>query len=285
LTGAERNWDSWGIPAKSTKPSFSPDRKHIAVAIIDPATRNRDIWVYDVLSGIPRRFTFDPAQELASAWSPDGQTIIFNSARRGHLDLYRKGFGGAGAEQLLYADENEKFPRAWSPDGRFLLYETVSFDPRKGRGLWLLPDPGGPAAERKPAPFAPGSGNRSNGQFSPDGQWIAYQSDESARYEIYVAPFPAPGAQRQISTAGGDQPRWRGDGEEIFYMSPENRLMAADVSTGAVIPLFATPFVRAGGMNYDVSADGQRFLVRILPPRTDADPIAVVQNWVAGLKK
>jgi len=100
-----------------------------------------------------------------------------------------------------------------------------------------------------------------------------------------VAPFPGPGGKRQISTAGGDQPRWRGDGKEIFYMSPENRLMAADLSTGAVTPLFVTPFVRAGGMNYDVSADGQRFLVRILPSRTDADPIAVVQNWVAGMKK
>jgi len=292
--GAQLAWfDRRGTPrgflgnpgGEINETEFSPDRKYLTLAIIDPATRNRDIWIFDVLRGIPSRFTFDPAEERRAIWSPNGQTIVFNSARQGHFDLYRKAFRGAGAEERLYADESDKYPETWSPNSKFLLYETVSLDAQKKRALWILSDPGGQAAERKPAPFAPGPDNHSNGQFSPDGQWIAYQSDESARYEIYVAPFPGPGGKRQISTAGGDQPRWRGDGKEIFYMSPENRLMAADLSTGAVTPLFATPFVRAGGMNYDVSADGQRFLVRILPSRTDADPIAVVQNWVAGLKK
>jgi len=155
--------------------------------------------------------------------------------------------------------------------------------------LPMMPERSG--AGRKPFPFAQTPFSERSGRFSPDGNWIAYQSDESQRPEIYVAPFPGPGGKRQISTAGGIQPRWRQDGKEIYYIAPDGRLMAAAVTVkgdvldvGAVSPLFAITSV-VGGYQYDVSADGQHFLVRAPTTATAAQPLTLVQNWTAALKK
>jgi len=265
---------------------FSSDRKAVAVSIIDPATGSSDIWLYDVVRGLRTRFTFDPSVKQEAVWSPDGNGIIFDSA----ADLYRKASSGAGAEELLYADKLGKSPKSWSPDGKFLLY-TVNAGPKTGFDNWVLPLTG----ERKPFPFAQTAFNERNGQFSPDGRWIAYSSDESQRNEIYVALFSgsvgATVGKRQISTAGGAYPRWRRDGKELFYIAPDRRLMAAEVSVkgttlevGAVHPLFG-PVNGAASFQYDVSADGQRILAIVAPEQQGAEPLTLVQNWAAALKK
>jgi hypothetical protein len=156
-----------------------------------------------------------------------------------------------------------------------------------GNDLFLLPTFG----DRKPLPFLNTQFNESEGKFSPDGRWIAYQSNESGRNEVYVAPFPGPGGKWQVSTGGGLQPRWRRDGSEIFYIDPRGNVMAAPVNgkgssfeIGVIKQLFAArtkPIRRS----YDVSADGQRFLINTLPEQMMSAPITVVVNWTAGLKK
>lgn len=278
-----------GEAAQFFRLNFSPDRRSLAVSITDQTSSNMDIWTYDVARASRTRFTFDPAVELIAVWSPDGRTLVFGSSRKGHSDLYRKSANSAGAEELLYADNLEKYPMSISPDGRFLLYQALG-DPKTGYDLWILPDPLNAPGAARPYPFLRTPFNEQNVQFSPDGHWIAYQSDESGRFEIYAAPFPGPGGKRQISTSGGTLPRWRADGKELFYMTPDQRLMAAEVmikggefETGGVHPLFG-PLPTSNGFQYDVSADGQRILA-ITPSKTASAPLTIVQNWPAGLKK
>jgi Tol biopolymer transport system component len=277
---------SLGEPAKFNRFNFSPDRKNVAVSIATGS--NPDIWLYDVARGPPRRFTFDPASELDVVWSPDGQTIIFDSNRNGHFDLNRRSANGSGAEEPLYIDNLEKYPTSISPDGKFLVYNAIG-DAKTGFDLWILPDPLGAPGNAKPYPFIRSQFNEQNGRFSPDGHWIAYESDDSARFEIYVAPFPGPGSKQQISTSGGRFPRWRADGKEIFYLATDLRLTVAEVAIKGdqilkdeVHPLFALPMNGAG--QYDASADGQRILA-ITPRQNASEPLTIVQNWPAGLKK
>jgi eukaryotic-like serine/threonine-protein kinase len=266
-------------------PQLSPDGRRVAVTIVDPTNGNEDVWLYDVARGLRIRFTVDPADERNLTWSPDGSRIVFASNRKGHFDLYQKASSGVGSDELLLESELDKYPMSWSPDGRFLLYLGV--DPKTKLDLWVLPLGG----DRKPFPFLQTEFNEANGQFSPDGRWIAYASDESGGNEIYVAPFPGPGAKQQISTSGGRQPRWRGDGKEIFYLAPDNKLMAAEVNgqgaslvVGAVRPLFEVhPYDY--GYVYDVTADGRRFLVNTAVEQKASAPITLVLNWTADLKR
>jgi Tol biopolymer transport system component len=231
--------------------------------------------------GLRTRFTFDPAEERVSTWSPDATRLIFNSSRKGHLDLYEKAASGSGTEEVLLADNSDKNP-SWSPDGRFIIYGVTG----NGADQFVLPLSG----DHKPAPFLHGQFNENVGQFSPDGRWVVYRSDEAGTAEIYVAPFPGPDGKWQISNGGGNYPRWRSDGTEIFYLAPDNKLMAAAVNgkgasfeVGAVKPLFDTR-ARLMRYPYDVSPDGQRFLINTFPEQV-ARPISVVLNWTAGLKK
>ena len=183
-----------------------------------------------------------------------------------------------------------KIPTSFSPDGAYLAY-WVQGDPKTGSDIWILPDPLGAPGTSKPYPFLRTEFNEQAPQFSPDGHWIAYQSNESGRYEVYVALFPGPGGKRQVSPAEGTLPRWRADGKELFYRAAGNRLMAAEVDTkgGAfevkkVEPLVGPMVGPTGSDYYDVSADGQRFLTLVpVEGKTDT-PLTVVQNWTAGLK-
>jgi serine/threonine protein kinase/Tol biopolymer transport system component len=275
-----------GNPAVSSDLELSPDGKRASVSIPGQAGNTRDIWLYDVARGLPTRFTFGTAIAFASIWSPDGSRIVFESSRKGHYDLYQKPVNGTGTEEVLLEDNLDKVPVSWSPDGRFILYVTLGGAP-KGDDLLVLPLSG----DRKPFPFLNTEFNEVNGRFSPDGRWVVYQSDESGKFEVYVAPFPGPGEKTQISTTGGIQPRWRHDGTEIFYLAPDIKLMATTVNgkgsrfeVGAVKPLFETS-INAVRNSYDVSADGQRFLVNTAPEQALSAPITIVLNWTAGLKK
>jgi eukaryotic-like serine/threonine-protein kinase len=277
-----------GDPAPYTDLELAPDGKRASVSIPDQAGKGRDIWFYDLGRGLRTRFTFGSADALTSLWSPDGSRVVFNSNRKGHYDLYQKASSGAGTEEVLLEDNLDKYPGSWSPDGRFILYVTGAATPRTGNDLFILPLSG----DRKPYPFLQTQFNERPGQFSPDGRWVAYFSNESGKYEVYVAPFPGPGGKWQISTGGGYFPRWRRDGTEIFYLAPDNKLMAAAVNgkggsfeVGAVKPLFGTHTSGGGRDRYDVSADGQRFLISTVPEQVASAPITIVLNWTAGLKK
>jgi len=265
----------------------SPDRKSAAVSV--QSRNNSDIWIYDLARGLRTRFTFDPAPEQEAVWSPDGRTIVFNSNRKGHFDLYRKNADGTGAEELLYGDGLDKSPTSWSPDGKFLLYNSNNGD------IWVAAmTPGQPAAPVETHPWLQTPFAEIQAQFSPDGKWVSYQSNESGRTEIYVAPFPGPGGKRQVSATGGTLARWRRDGKEIFFVAPDNKLMAVEVNvkgatleTGETHPLFG-PFITGRGFLYDVSPDGQGFLA-VAPPedsgKSAEEAIQVVRNWTATLRK
>jgi serine/threonine protein kinase/Tol biopolymer transport system component len=274
-----------GNSAAYTDLELSPDGKRASVSIPDEG-KGRNIWLYDLARGLRTRFTFDPADQFTSIWSPDGSQIVFNSRRNGSLGLFQKAASGAGIEETLLDDNLDKFPMSWSSDSRLILY--VSSGPSRGNDLFVLPL----AGDRKPYAFLQTEFSEPEGRISPDGRWVAYCSNESGRNEIYVTSFPSTGGKWQISAAGGTFPRWRHDGSEIFYLAPDNKLMAASVSgkdtgfeVGAVKPLFPTRIVTGGNYKYDVSADGQRFLIVAASEQAASSPITIVLNWTAGLKK
>ena len=279
--------------------ALSPDGTRVAASRIDLSLAGSQlgIWLLDFARGVSTRFTFDSAPDLSPVWSPDGSRIAFGAVRTGGTGIYQKASNGAGKEQVLIgATEEAKVPADWSRDGRFLLYAQQ--DPRTKADLWALPlaSDGTPAGA--PTPFANTEFNEDQGHFSPDSHWVAYVSDESGRSEIYVQPFPPPtggGSKTQVSRDGGDQPRWRRDGKELFYLSLDGKLMAVDVTegptfkTGATKSLFQALVVRArresllGILRWDVAPDGKHFLVNRV--KTPSEPLTVVLNWTADLKK
>jgi Tol biopolymer transport system component/tRNA A-37 threonylcarbamoyl transferase component Bud32 len=266
--------------------ALSPDGKRVSVSIPTQAGKGEDIWLYDVARGLRTRFTFGSGVARDALWSPDGSRIVFSSNRKGHFDLYQKASSGAGSEEVLLEARPDKDAVSWSPDGRSILYMT-GYAPTTGTDLFELPLSG----DRKPIPFLNTQFNESSGRFSPDGRWVAYVSDESGRNEVYVTSFPGPGGKWQSSVGGGSLPRWRHDGSEIFYLGPDNKLMAAAVNAkgssfevGAVKPLFQT-HATAYRYSYDVTPDGQRFLISTAPEQPGTAPITIVLNWAAGLKK
>jgi Tol biopolymer transport system component len=281
-----------GNPSNITDLALSPDRKSIAVVVQE---NNFDIWVYDVARQLRTRLTFDAANDMAPVWSPDGRSIVFRSNRKGHYDLYRKAVDSAGTEELLYADDLDKIPTSWSPDGRLLLYEATG----RGRDLWILPlTPEHAGAPLKPVLLLQTPFNEGLAQFSPDGRWILYMSDESQRPEIYAAPFALPGGlsgKRQISGAGGVTAglgilRWRRDGREVFFVSADRQVIATEISingdnldVGVTRRLF--DLQNPLRLSFDVSADGQRFILLTTADEKSVAPITLVQNWAAGLTK
>jgi hypothetical protein len=267
---------------------LAPDGRQVAVS--RNLGGNADIFLIDVASGLARRFTFNPANEHSALWSPDGSRLIFTSNRKGHYDLFEKPANGAAEEQERFVTPQDKEPLSWS--SQFLLYAVQ--DPKTQSDLFALPLVG----ESKPVPVATTSADEVQGEFSPDGRWVAYASNESGRYEIYIRPFPSSG-KWQVSTGGGMSPRWRHDGHELFYVAPDNRMMAAPIEVasdahtlrpGAPVPLFPsrlTTGIGVGGFSsraqYAVAADG-RFLLNVGADDTAASPITIVQNWTAALK-
>ena len=268
--------------------ALSPDGARVAMERII-GENNRDIWIHDRGRGAATRFTFDPAFDRMPVWSPDGSHIVFTSNRDGAYNLYQKLSSGAGEDELLFESGRAKYPSDWSPDGRILLYSQ--YDPKTQSDLWALPMTG----DRKPVPVLQTQFTETQGQFSPDSRWIAYTSDESGKAEIYVRPFPPSSSSGKwmVSNDGGMQARWRRDGKELLYVSADRKLMSVDVTTGASfkydVPkeLFPLPIVQATSADFrwDMSADGKQFLVNTAASDIASEPITVVLNWTAGLKK
>jgi eukaryotic-like serine/threonine-protein kinase len=267
---------------------ISPDGQRVAIGVRD-ATGVDDQWLFDVTRRTMTRFTFDRRRETWPVWSPDGQQLAFSSNMSGTYQLYRKDARGANAEQAVSRTGPGKIPSDWSPDGRYLLYSDN--DLNDADDIWAWPLTGDP----KPIPVVSTPFSDQSAQFSPDGKWIAYQSNESGRFEIYVQAFPASGGKWQVSTSGGRSPRWRADGRELFYFTPtedSQAMMAVDielkergVELGEPHRLFSTSMPTGNSYPYDVTRDGQRFLVQQLLPQSAAPPLTVILNWTALLKK
>jgi len=280
-----------GSPVADTGVRLSPDEKRLAVSRLDPQTASADIWLIDLARNNPSRFTFDPANESAPVWSPDGTRIVFASNRDGVSNMYQRLSNGAGNDEVLLKSAQPTGPHDWSPDGKIILFGMIS--PKTGADLWLLPLFG----DQKPAPFIQTEFIETQARFSPDGRWIAYTSNESGSYQVYIQSFPTSGGKWQVSTSGGAQPQWRRDGKELFYLAPDRKIMAVEVNgagptfvSGIPKPLFeahvSTIFPGGGGaIYYSVTGDGQRFLVNTLAGDSMPAPFTVVLNWTAGLKR
>ena len=240
---------------------------------------NADIWLIETARGVPRRFTFEEGPDGAPVWSPDGSRLAFHGSRKGGglNDLYEKSLSGDDAQVLLESPENKNM-MDWSPDGRFILYSSQN--PKTAFDIWALPLDG----DRKPFVVVQTGFQENNARFSPDGRWIANQSNETGQVEVFVHPFPGPGRSWQISTNGGAAAEFRADGRELFYRAPDNRLMAVPltldakgvtVDAGNPVALFS---LRPGAV-FTATPDGQRFLINQPTGDATASPITVVLNW------
>ena len=260
---------------------ISPDAKRVAF------TRNGDVWQMDFARAIPTRVTFEGGNN--PVWSPDGQRIAYQKGAP--PNVFIRNASGTGAEERMIDSRDTMILQDWSPDGQFLLYNVLSNDIslRAQSQPWLLPFSG----DRKPFQFRSNEFREGPSQFSPDGKWIAYTSDEVGGSEVFVQSFPATSVKWRVSTRGGAWPRWRRDGKELFYLAPDGKLMSVRVRTVSESldletpsGLFAIP-VRSGGDNdpypYDVMPDGDRFLTVITAGPDEPPSLTVVLNWKASL--
>ena len=264
-------------------PRLSPDRRRVVVH--EGSGGARDLWMIDVDRGIPSRFTFDPADDINPVWSPDGAHVVFRSTRKGRSDLYQRASGGAAADEVLFESPESKLPTGFSPDGKILLFNRTMTGTKMD--IWALPITG----DRKPFPVIATAFDEGYATFSPDGRWIAYDSNDSGASEVYVQPFPPTGAKVRLSTTSGVSPSWSADGKTVFYMTSDYHMMAVSVTNSgrefrpeSPRELFAS---RPNGStrNFGVDPSGDRFLIPVSGDEQTAAPITVVLNWTAGLKK
>ena len=261
---------------------LSPDGKILAEE--SQVGTNVDLWLVDMARGVRTRFTFSPAEDTSPAWSPDGTKIAFTSVRSGQSDIYIQPTNGTGDAQPLLQDNSRKFVADWSSDGRYIAYMRQDPQGKSGFDIWILPLFG----DRKPFPFLASPFNQTEASFSPDGRWLAYASDESGRSEVYVVPFPQGNGKWQVSAGGGTRPRWRRDGKELFYVSAASEFMAVEVREKGGSLAFGTAralFPTQSFSTYDVAPDGNKFVVLNHPQQSSAEPITLVTNWTALLKK
>jgi Tol biopolymer transport system component len=262
-------------------PSLSPDGSQMAMF------KNRHIWLLDVKTGAQRPLTNDAYVNFGAVWSPDGHRIAYSSQRGAVFDLYVRDATGAGAERQILTTPETKMPTDWSSAG-YLLYRSLSA--KDGFDIWALS-----MADGKTFPVVRTAAEERDGQFSPDGNWVAYQSNRTGRYEIWVAPFPFPGTDVgegggwQFTFGGGRQTRWGAGGKELFYTAPDGRLMSVPVtvqpggrvlSPGTPRPLFQTTAINTGtaGPGYLVLSDGS-FITTFAPVPATTTPITVLLDW------
>jgi Tol biopolymer transport system component len=275
-----RELEAVGDPGAYRNPALSPAGDRLAFDLSDPRSGKFDIWVRDLKRGVNSRLTFGTGDSFCPLWTPDGRTIVF--AR--DIDLYEKSADGLGEEKLLFKSDDQKIPCDWSRDGRTLIFMNQSKE--TGWDVYSLAISG----DRKPVPFLKTSFQETLPVLSPDGRFLAYGSNESGRFEVYVQSFPGPGGKWQISTAGGGEPHWRSDGKELYYRTPNQKLMAVGIGTaggfsaGVPQPLLSARFVT--GLMRDrflPTHDSKRFLALLQLGREAMTPTTVVLNWTAGL--
>lgn len=268
-----------GQPGHYGQVALSPDERRLVVEYAEAGPTAVDLWLLELSSGIFSRLTRDPAPDTDPSWSADGSQIVFSSNREGRRSGYLKDLA-SGKEELLIKRQGIVVDE-WTKDGRFIVFRTL------GRAVFALSMEG----ERKERLLVDTPYVEDQCRVSPDGRWIAFNSDESGKWEVYVASFPDFTHKRQVSNAGGVQPEWRTDGKELFYLSPDGKMMAVDVKSGTFLEtgvpkaLFQTrlspsPFVS----EYCVTKNGQRFLVVEPAGRQDAEAFHLILNWDSALK-
>jgi len=253
----------------------------VAAAIQDRRTGTSDVWIVEPRRGISTRLHSDPVDEGSPVWSPDGSKVLFRSDRLGVPDIYEIAVGVPGSERRLLEQPGVQQPEDISSDGRLLVYcnNIAATVP----DIWILPLVGDP----KPLPWLQTRFAKTSPRFSPDGRWIAYESDESGEPEVYVALTKGAGEKKRLSPAGGSRPRWRRDGKELYYVAPDGFVMAVPMALGPQLePGAPVPLFRAEGQieNYDVTPDGSRFLVSTPVEKVRESPLRVILNWPAALK-
>jgi serine/threonine protein kinase/Tol biopolymer transport system component len=294
LTWFDRKGTALGVlplAGGGQNPELSPDETRLAFESYDLETGWRDIWIWEFEREVATKITTHPSNDSDPLWSGDGRSLIFSSRRRGYPSLHRKDLGSSGAPEMLLEAHDEHWPMSWSRDGRHVIYARWSSEDRKGK-LWLFSLEG----DREPVRLLDTDFQELSGRFSPDGNWMAYVTDESGRKEVYIEPFPQTGARWQVSVAGGRDARWRGDGREIYYLDPNGDLMAVALRvSGALLEveapqvLFRADIGGPAGVGvrsqYAVSSDGQRFLFNTASGDRHSSRIIVVLNWTHGLER
>jgi Tol biopolymer transport system component len=270
-------------------PMISPDGASAAMAIVNPDRGTSDIWIVNLSSGVRRRLTVDEVDHFTCTWSSDGRKVFMNSLRGREKERYAISYrqaDGTGPEFALVNDPQNLGPDSASPDGRHLVYTAA--DAKGVFNLMAVPIGGDP----RPMPLADGPASESNGQFSPDGRLVVFNSDESGRDEIYVVTFPPTGAKWQVSQNGGSEPRWSRDGRELFYFDSQNKLISVEVhrpagsfEPGASRTLLQFHGAVRGQWRYDVAPDGTRFLVTTAVEEEGASPITVRTDWTSQIGK
>jgi serine/threonine protein kinase len=280
-----------GVVSNST---LSPDQNRVAVDIADAKANSVNVWLGDLHRGTTSRFTYDNAEDVGGVWSRDGAWIAYRSLQANDTNIFVKQAQGLQPARSIFSvkengqETDDLIPNSWSLDGKELL---STLQPAAGGSqLVLLSFAGG-----KRVPFLSTKSSESNGQISPDGKWVAYASNESGDWEVYVTTFPNAAGKWQVSRGGGTEPRWRGDGKELFYIGPKSMLTAVSVDTqgsfssGNPTPLFRTQFraqvSSTDQFSYDVTKDGQRFLVNRYAKPAQVAPLHVILNGTSGLAK
>jgi len=278
-------------PDRYIGPALSPDGTRLAVTIFAGSQGTADIWIFDLTRGTGTRLTFStasPANQTTPVWAPDGKTVFYASSVKGAPHIYAKAADGSSPERaVLEGTDSFEYPRSISPDGRYLVYERKVPKSETGYHLWALPLFG----DGKSFPIVQDAFDEGEATVSPDGKWMAYQSNESGRREVYIAAFPGGGAKWQVSSNGGIAAKWRKDGKELFFLDPADNLVAVDVTSGKAVQLGAPhALFQAVGIQrdfgpYDVTGDGKKFLINSGNLKEGTEPVTLVLNWPAELKR
>jgi eukaryotic-like serine/threonine-protein kinase len=267
-------------------PRFSPEGKFIAYDLIDNSG-NRDVWIYNFALQQATRFSLGGIN-TDPIWSPDGKEIAYTRVVNGNFEIVARPANGGTGERVLVRGEKPMFARDWSPDGRFLVLDQYTAG-YAAVSVWKVAI----AAGSTPSEYIPGEGfSKAVPRISPDGKWIIYESNESGQAQIYLESFPERSGKWQVSTGGGMQPRWSGDGRRIYFLSPDNKLMAGEVAFTSPGPqitriseMFAVPpSMISGGNPLDVTRDGDHFVLNARRPDS-GDTWNVLLNWTALVKK
>jgi Tol biopolymer transport system component len=272
------------------QPSLSPEGDRLAVFFAGSFGTQNGIWIFDLQRGTWTRLTFESGIQNSLQWAPDGKTVFYASNNGGVNHIYAKAADGSGSVRTILASADaSEYPTSLSADGRYLVYGRRALTgTQTSNDLWVLPLFG----DGKPFPIVQTPFEDNNGAVAPNGKWMAYQNSESGHTEIYITAFPAGGAKWQVSTSGGINARWRRDGKELFFLDAANNLVAVNVDpSGSAVrlgvphALFPAAGDRRNGGPFDVTADGKKFIINSGDVKESGEPMTLVLNWTAELRK
>jgi eukaryotic-like serine/threonine-protein kinase len=289
LDASGRQVGSVGDPASIDGFRLSPDGKYLVEQVSDTRSKNVDLWVVDLERNVRTRFTFDAGLEITPVWSPDGSRIAYTANPKGSLDLLVKNANGSGSAQLLLGSEASKYASDWSPDGSNLTVTVIDPQSKTLADIFVMPLSG----DHQLKPFLKTPFSEGNAVFSPDGRWLAYQSDESGRSEVYLTPFPGPGGKWQVSQNGGTRPLWRHGGGAVFYLGQDGTLFEASVVEHGAAVEVGTPRVLFQGPRMGTSATSRPFAVApqgdrylfLKPVENVTTPLTLVTHWTEGIRR